>query len=54
MAEGAGIKLHTDGMVSFTKFGDKTDSMVCPRVYGHELHALLEWLLIKQNTVAFV
>ena len=45
----AGIQLHVDGMVSFSKFGDKTDDMVCPRIYAAELHALLGWLLLKEG-----
>ena len=49
MAGAAGIQLHVDGMVSFSKFGDKTDDMVCPRIYVKELHAILEWLLIKNE-----
>lgn len=43
----AGIQLHVDGMVSFSKFGDKTDDMVCPRIYAADLRDLITWLLLK-------
>lgn len=47
--EEAGIKLWADGVVSFTKLGDKNEFFVCPKIYAPDLHALLGYLLEKQK-----
>ena len=47
--EEAGIKLWPDDVVSFSKFGDKTDDFVCSKTRASDLHALLGYLLEKQK-----
>ena len=45
--EEAGIKLWPDDVLSFSKFGDKTDNFVCVRAPASDLHLLIGYLLGK-------
>ncbi len=45
--EAAGIKLWPDDVLSFSKFGDKTDDFACARVPASDLHLLIGYLLGK-------